>query len=592
MDAHVKQLVDEIYPDHDGPAERVMEIVERYRSAVVEHRQQFSTSESTFPLGSGDSILISYGDSVRGNDETPPLRYLYRFLDELCEDTISGVHILPFSPYSSDDGFSVIDYRQIDPDLGSWEDVEAIAGEFRLMADLVLNHCSAKSAWFQGFLNGEAPYDTYFITVDPSTDLSMVVRPRALPLLTPFETVRGTEHVWTTFSADQVDLNWESPAVLLDMLDVFLSYLAHGAQVVRLDAIAYLWKEIGHSCIHHPNTHRMVKLFRRAMELVDPDSILITETNVPHQENISYFGDGDEAHMVYNFSLPPLLLDAVLREDTSHLQEWAGSLADPGEKASYFNFCASHDGIGLLPTHGILSDDERNAMIATVQERGGRISYKATADGKIPYEMNVNYLSAITDPVLPPGQRAEVFLASQAVMLALAGVPGIYIHSLIGSENWQEGVERTGANRAINREKLLYPGLEQELSREGSLRALVFEGYKNLLRARSGEAALHPKSPQRVIESDPHLFVILRGPFTDPAGDASTDDGPSGPETILGIHNLSSKIAEFRDRKDKYPWPETGVLRDLVTDDIVYPTAEGALFSIELEPYEVLWLKF
>jgi len=592
MDAHVKQLTDEIYPEQDGLAEQVMEIVERYRSVVAEHRQQFSTSESTFPLSSGDSILISYGDSFRGTDETPPLRYLYRFLDELCEDTISGVHILPFSPYSSDDGFSVIDYRQIDPNLGTWEDVEAIAGEFRLMADLVLNHCSAKSAWFQGFLNGEAPYDTYFITVDPSTDLSMVVRPRALPLLTAFETVRGTEHVWTTFSADQVDLNWESPAVLLDMLDVFLSYLAHGAQVVRLDAIAYLWKEIGHSCIHHANTHRMVKLFRRAMELVDPDSILITETNVPHTENISYFGDGDEAHMVYNFSLPPLLLDAVMRGDTAHLQEWAGSLVDPGEKASYFNFCASHDGIGLLPTHGILSDKEREAMIAKVQERGGRISYKATAAGKIPYEMNVNYLSAITDPALPPGQRAEVFLASQAVMLVLAGVPGIYVHSLIGSENWQEGVEQTGANRTINREKLVYPDLEKELDREGSLRAHVFEGYKNLLSARSGTAALHPKSPQHVVKSDTRLFVILRGPFSDPAGDDATDTEQSGEETILGIHNLSPEIVEFRDRKDKYPWPDTAVLTDVITGDIVYPTAEGSLFSIELEPYEVLWLKF
>ena len=242
--------------------------------------------------------------------------------------------------------------------------------------------------------------------------------------------------------------------MLLDMLDVFLSYLGHGAQVVRLDAIAYLWKEIGHSCLHHPNTHRIVKLFRRAMELVDPASILITETNVPHAENISYFGDGDEAHMVYNFSLPPLLLDAVLRSDTSHLQSWAARLKDPGPQASYFNFCASHDGIGLLPTHGILDDAEREAMIATVQERGGRISYKATADGKIPYEMNVNYLSAITDPALPAGQRAETFLAGQAVMLALAGVPGIYVHSLIGSENWQDGVAQTGANRTINREKL------------------------------------------------------------------------------------------------------------------------------------------
>jgi glucosylglycerate phosphorylase len=647
MDERVKRLIGEIYADRmdrtalNGLVERVMDVVERYRPAVTAQREHFSAAAG-FPLTAEDAVLISYGDSLRGpegdggsgGDGTgePPLRYLYRFLDEVCDSAVSGVHILPFSPYSSDDGFSVIDYREVNPELGSWEDIEEIAREFRLMADLVLNHCSARGPWFQAFLRGEAPYDRYFITADPAEDLSMVVRPRSLPLLTEFETAGGTRHVWTTFSADQVDLNWENPEVLLEMIDIFLSYLAHGAQIVRLDAIAYLWKEIGHSCLHHPHTHRMVKLFRRIMELVDPSGILITETNVPHKENLSYFGESgqgdkgevnDEAHMVYNFSLPPLLLDAVLRSDAGHLQEWAAGLDDPGPSASFFNFCASHDGIGLLPTHGILSDEERDGMIGKVKERGGRISWKATATGEIPYEMNINYLSAFTDPALPEGQRAETFLAGQAVMLAMAGVPGIYIHSLVGSENWQEGVELTGANRSINREKLDYLSLVEELEREGSLRNLVFQGYLALLEARGASPAFHPKSPQRVEKSDSRLFVLFRGPFEEESGGearpravaaeggvASAEGGAfgmdgevaaegvaAGPgaggwDAVLAIHNLSADIVEFRGRKDHYPWREDGVLRDLVSGDIVFPTSEGALFSLELEPYEVMWLSF
>jgi sucrose phosphorylase len=368
------------------------------------------------------------------------------------------------------------------------------------------------------------------------------------------------------------------------MLDIFLRYLSHGAQIVRLDAIAYLWKEIGHSCIHHPHTHHMVKLFRRVMELADPAGILITETNVPHRENVSYFGSGDEAHMVYNFSLPPLLLDAVVRGDARHLQEWASALEDPGPGAAYFNFCASHDGIGLTPTHGILSDEERESLVRVVLERGGRVSYKATAHGEIPYEMNVNYLSAATDPALPEPQRAEQFLSTQAVMLSVTGVPGVYIHSLIGSENWEAGVARTGANRSINREKMDFDEILEELSDDSTLRAMVFSGYKQLLRARAGHAALHPRSPQKVIRSDERLLVLLRGPYREETDDAE--------ESILAIHNLSSAVVEFRDRRDKYPWSETGVLRDLVTDDLVVPTSEGALFSLELEPYEVLWLQF
>lgn len=588
MDTVVKRLVDAIYPGEAGLAERVMELVEKYRPVVAAHREQFGGEASGFPLDESDSVLITYGDNFRG-PEGAPLSYLYRFLDELCESVVSGVHILPFSPYSSDDGFSVIDYREVNPDLGTWDDVETIAGEFRLMADLVLNHCSAQGPWFQAFLRDEKPYDEYFITVDPATDLSGVVRPRALPLLHEFETERGTEHVWTTFSADQVDLNWESPAVLLEMLDVFLGYLARGGQLVRLDAIAYLWKEIGTPCLHHENTHRMVRLFRRAMELVDENAILITETNVPHAENISYFGDGDEAHMVYNFSLPPLLLDAVTREDASYLQKWAASLDDPGPGASYFNFCASHDGIGLLPTHGILGEEERAALIETVAARGGRISYKATPNGEIPYEMNVNYLSAAADPNLPVEQRAATFLSTQAVMLALAGVPGIYVHSLIGSENWQEGVAETGANRTINRRKLEYAVVEEEVAEESSLRNLVFTGYKALLEARASDLAFAPKSPQRVIESDARLFVLLRGPFSDrTAEDLESEERSS----VLCIHNLSGDLAEFRDRKDRYPWPEAGVLRELVSGDIVYPSDEGSLFSLELHPHEVMWLRF
>ncbi|MEX2444183.1 MAG: sugar phosphorylase [Alkalispirochaeta sp.] len=583
MDSVVTQLTEAVYPDHPELPNRIHELVERYRPRISAHREHFSASAGDFPLSADDAILITYGDMFHGPHATP-LEYLYRFLDEQTEETITGVHILPFSPYSSDDGFSVIDYRAVNPKLGSWEQIELIAAEFRLMVDLVLNHCSAESRWFQGFLRDEEPYREYFLTADPHGDYSMVVRPRSLPLLTPVHTEHGTEHVWTTFSEDQIDLNWKSSQVLLEMLDIFLGYLARGAQIVRLDAIAYLWKEVGHSCIHHPHTHRIVKLFRRVLELVDPAGILITETNVPHRENVSYFGSGDEAHMVYNFSLPPLLLDAVVRGNAEHLQEWAAALEDPGPGASFFNFCASHDGIGLTPTHGLLSDEQRESLAQVVRERGGRVSYKTTADGDIPYEMNINYLSAATDAALPAPQRAEQFLSTQAVMLSFVGVPGIYIHSLIGSENWQNGVEQTGANRSINREKLDFDAVQEEIADETTVRAMVFSGYKQLLRARAGHAAFHPRSPQNVVASDHRLFVLLRGPYREEVDDTE--------ESILAIHNLSSDVVEFRDRRDKYPWSDTGVLRDLVTDDLVVPTAEGALFSLELEPYEVLWLQF
>ena len=158
---------------------------------------------------------------------------------------VDDIHLLPFYPYSSDDGFSVIDYKQVNPALGTWDDVARVGQNFHLMFDGVINHISAQSAWFKAFLQDDPKYRDYFIVVEGEPDLSQVVRPRTLPLLTEFTTPSGAKKVWTTFSADQIDLNYANPEVLLDIIDVLLFYVAHGAELIRLDAIAYLWKEIG-----------------------------------------------------------------------------------------------------------------------------------------------------------------------------------------------------------------------------------------------------------------------------------------------------------------------------------------------------------
>lgn len=578
MSTKTRELLQFIYGDEGrGVDDRLESLLNSYHERVSAPP---GFERGAIPLSERDSIMITYGDSFRGG-EGPPLEHLLRFLDDEAEGVVSGVHVLPFSPYSSDDGFSVIDYRAVDPELGSWEDIEAIASEFVLMVDLVLNHCSAQSPWFQAFLRDEEPYNSFFITVPEGTDVSSVVRPRAHPLLTPFETAAGTRLVWTTFSADQVDLDFRNPDVLLEMLDVFLGYVARGVRVVRLDAIAYLWKELGTSCIHLPRTHAVVKLMRAIVEEIAPWVVIITETNVPHEENVSYFGDGtDEAHMVYNFSLPPLTLDAFLRGDASRLQQWAKTLATGSRATTFFNFLASHDGIGLLPARGILSDDEVSSMMETVKERGGRISNKSTPEGDVPYEMNVNYLSAIANSALPDEQRARVFLAAQSIMLALAGVPGIYYHSLIGSENWEEGVEQTGHNRTINRRKLALEELSSELNDEGSLRNLVFEGCKTMLRARASSPAFAPSASQTILDTPAELVAILR---------AAVEEE----ERVLCIVNVTDREGECSFTHRELDLGEEKGFRDLLTNDYVYPSTEGGnRVALTVEPYEVMWLRY
>jgi hypothetical protein len=248
-----------------------------------------------------DVFLITYGDQVTEPGK-PPLQTLAEVLEEHIAGIVTGIHLLPFFPYSSDDGFSVIDYTTVKPELGTWADIERLGRSFRLMFDAVINHISAESAWFRAFIEGNRRYQDYFITVEPGIDLSDVVRPRAKPLLTPIQTTEGEKLVWTTFGPDQIDLNYANPDTLLDIIDVLLLYVEKGVEVIRLDAIAYLWKKIGTSCIHLEETHRVVRLFRAVLDAVAPHVILITETNVPHEENVSYFGNGhDEAQMVYQF---------------------------------------------------------------------------------------------------------------------------------------------------------------------------------------------------------------------------------------------------------------------------------------------------
>jgi glucosylglycerate phosphorylase len=472
-----------------------------------------------------DVVLITYGDTflpppLQGEgvgEGATALAALRAFADRHLDWMVNTIHILPFCPYSSDYGFSVIDYEQVNPELGTWDDIEALGQRFSLMFDFVANHCSAEGPWFQAFLRSEPPYDGYFIVTDPGADLRGVTRPRTTPLLTPVRTASGPVSVWTTFSADQVDLNYANPAVLLRMVQVILEYVRRGATLLRLDAIGYLWKEIGTTCIHLPQTHEIVKLFRDVLDDVAPDVAIVTETNVPHADNVSYFGNGhDEAQMVYQFPLAPLVLHALATGDASKLSGWAATLETPSDRTTFFNFEASHDGIGVVPARGILTDAEVQALADRVLAHGGQVSYKTNPDGsESPYELNATLFDILSDPndtSEPWELKRDRFLCSQAIMLALAGVPGIYVHSLFGSHNDQAGYERSGWKRDLNHERLSLAEIESRLADPTSEAARVFNGYRLLLEARCAEPSFHPASPQEILDLGPGLFALQRGP--------------------------------------------------------------------------------
>ena len=465
------------------------------------------------------SYLITYGDSIQRKGENT-LATMKTFADQYLKGVISNIHLLPMFPYTSDDGFSVVDYCKVDPALGTWDDLNHLADNFDLMYDCVINHISKSSDWFQNFLAGDEQYQDYFHDCDPALDYSTVTRPRTHPLLTPFTKADGsTAHVWTTFSEDQVDINFGSPKVLLESIRILLMYAANGGRSIRLDAIGFIWKALGSTCIHLEQAHEIIKIWRLVMDEVAPGALLISETNVPHAENVSYFGEGDEVHMVYQFPLPPLTLHAFLREDSSALTGWAKGLTEEAmsadfrnRKMTFFNFLASHDGIGVRPTEGILDDSERGFMAEEVLRKGGRVNFKKNTDGsQSPYELNINYLSAITEADDSDEIKARKFIAAQSLLLSFVGVPAIYYHSLLGSENDIAGMEESGINRRINREKLDIDTLTQELSVSGSLRARVYNELTRLLNIRQQQPAFSPASTQRVLDLGAGAFGLVRG---------------------------------------------------------------------------------
>ena len=468
-----------------------------------------------------DQWVICYGDSIL-DEGTPPLAVLDTFLQRYLGDAISGVHVLPFFPWSSDDGFSVIHYREVNSELGEWAHIQTLASHYDLMADLVLNHVSRESLWFVDYLTGSLPGRDYFIEVDPDTDVSQVTRPRSSPLLVPISTRRGTRHVWATFSEDQIDLNFENPDVLLEFVGILLFYLQQGVRIIRLDAVAFLWKRLGTSCIHLPETHTVVRLLRAIVDEIAPGTLLITETNVPHDENISYFGlerlakgAPDEAHMVYQFALPPLLLHTLTRGEATTIQTWLNSLPVLPEQCTYLNFTASHDGIGVRPLEGLLPDHERDALLELMHRFGGFVSMRSNPNGSdTPYEINITWFEAMrgTRRGPDPWQIAR-FLCSQAIMLSLQGIPALYIHTLTGTLNDVEGVERSGRLRSINRRRWQLDELALLLESPSTPTHDVFHALHRLLVQRRQEPCFHPNAPQRVIETPPELLAIERGPL-------------------------------------------------------------------------------
>ncbi len=519
-----------------------------------------------------DVITITYGDTFEREGEAP-LTVLKEFLDKHFDGVINAVHILPFYPWSSDDGFSVINYKQVNDKLGDWPEVEAITRDYKLMADLVVNHCSARSQWFEDFKMNRLPGKDYFIEVDPDTDLSEVIRPRTNPLLREVNTPEGIKHVWCTFSHDQVDLNFANTELLKEMVSVIKYYLDRGVEIFRLDAIAFLWKEVGTTCLNLPQTHEMVRLFRTLIEFHNPKAIIITETNIPNRENLAYFGNANEAHVIYNFALPPLLLHAMLSGNNFYLNNWLMSMPPAQDGTTYLNFIASHDGIGLRPVEGILPDEEINQITDLMQTLGGRISWRSLSDDEVrAYEINITLFDALGGSFHgKDGWQMARFICAHAIMLSLEGIPAFYIHSLLATSNDYEKMQMTGSNRSINRHNWDYASLQALLDDPASQHAQALAGITDLVKIRIEQSAFHPNATQYTLHLGDGIFSFWR-------------QSRKRDQSIFCIHNISDSVQHLPLRNINLV--ETDSWVDLISGQAF----EDFAVTLDLQPYQCMWI--
>ncbi|MED5342062.1 MAG: alpha-amylase family glycosyl hydrolase [Pseudomonadota bacterium] len=515
------------------------------------------------PLSAADRMLICYGDSVR-DEPGMPLSALRQFATQYLQNSISTIHILPFFPSSSDDGFAVIDYQTVRRDLGDWSDINALSADFDLMFDLVINHCSRENLWFADFVGGREPGCDYFHEMPSMVGLESVVRPRNSPLLTHVHTYQGIKRVWTTFSDDQIDLNFANPEVLCEFVHILFSYIAQGARFIRLDAIAFLWKELSTSSINLEQTHCVVRVLRALIDEMQTRTLLLTETNLPHNENVSYFGSRDEAHLVYQFSLAPLILYSYLFNDGQYLGQWAEQLEPPPAGCSFVNFIASHDGIGLRPLEGLVPASDIQRLTDAAHERGGFAAMRSADDGtETVYELNIALFSAFGGTA----KNIPAYLGAHQLMLAFQGIPALYLNAFVGGLNDLQGVESTGRTRSINRGHWQLDDLKTILATETNEQSIIFAELNRSLEIRGSQSAFAPSAQQEILAYTKDSLWLKR---------ENTD------QVILVIASFSEAPIETElPRQDA----EYESVIDLLSEDAVVLTK-----AVPMAPYQVRWL--
>ena len=548
-------------------SKKINKLINKYKDTEPKNSKNDYWSENTI-------LLITYADSISRGLSGKTLNDFGKFYKKYLEKFINSIHFLPFFPSSGDGGFSVKNHNDVDKAYGTWEDIQSLSKKANIMTDLVLNHSSSKGDWYKNFLDDKDPGKNYFYVVDKNYDCSKVVRPRDHDLLTEIELQNKKKFLWCTFSHDQIDLNFKNPDVLLEFIKLILKLSSYGIKIFRLDAVAFIWKQPGTTCLNLSQTHEIIKLLRDIVDQLDKNLIIVTETNLPKQENLSYFGKNDEAHWIYNFSLPPLIVNTFLFEDSVALTKWSMKMPPAQLGNAYLNFIASHDGIGMRPAEGILSDKEIKKMLQRLKKNGSKFSMRKLSNNEEKvYEANISLFNALqfTDSDLKGKFALKRFIAAHCIILAIEGVPAFYFNSLFATKNDEETFANTGVKRNLNRYKWHYSTLVDLIKTNNTIEKNCYEIFKELISIRKIQPAFHPNATQFTLNLDKNIFAVWR-------------QSRDRKQSIFALTNVSSKTIKLNTNKinliDDEKWFDLLSQETKITDDQY----------VKLMPFQSLWI--
>ncbi len=537
-------------------------------SLIINHFNK-NNKKKKWLVSEKTTMVICYGDSVYSKNQKNLITF-QNFFNKKLTKFIDTIHFLPFYPSSSDSGFAVKDHYKIDNKLGNWSDIKKFSKKKQIMSDIVINHASARGLWFKNFLKEKKPGKDYFLLVNSKFNILKVVRPRDHKLLKEINIFKKKDYLWRTFSDDQIDLNFKNPKVLIRFIKIMVNLIKHGVTIFRLDAIAYLWKESGTKCINLKQTHEIVKILRIVSNSLNIKTLIVSETNLPEKENLSYLGNNDESNWIYNFTLPPLLIHALLFENGSYLNSWSKKLPQTKIGNSYLNFIASHDGIGMRPLEGILNNKSIKKLLTRLKNNGSKFSYRRiNSKKKSVYESNITVFDAlkVSDKDKKGLYNYDRYIAAHTIMFSFEGVPGIYFNSLFGKSNDEAKYIITGNNRDVNRYRWNELNILKKMKNENTKEHYIFETFKHLLNIRKKQKAFHPNALRTNINLGNNFFCIKR---------VSLDKK----QTILCLTNLTSKLQNTKINK------KFSKFKNLIDPN----TKSQNLNSINMKPFETIWL--